>query len=107
MLIVNEYPIENTRRPDNVCLWEAVTTVDGTTFVARSRRGAPFALARILMAAGVADQPMQVHSPGIPGYATYASVHRLAAITIVENASVPVRRGRYVPFVWGSEKSEE
>jgi hypothetical protein len=43
-------------------LWEASTEIDGQPYSATSRNGAPQALARMLAAAGIADQPVEVRS---------------------------------------------
>src|SRR5271166_3266160 len=42
--------------------WEATSEADGHTYSAASRHGAPQALARVLVAAGIADQPVEVRS---------------------------------------------
>jgi hypothetical protein len=55
------------------------------------------ALARVLVEAGVEDQPMQVHAEGLAGFMTYRSVHRVAERAIKENATTPVRAVRYQP----------
>ena len=43
-------------------LWEATAEADGNTYSAASRHGAPQALARELVAAGLADRPVEVRS---------------------------------------------
>src|SRR6516162_2878763 len=43
-------------------LWEASTEIDGKLYSAASRHGAPHALARALVAAGIPDQPVEVRS---------------------------------------------
>jgi hypothetical protein len=43
-------------------LWEASTEIDGQPYSETSRHGAPQALARMLAAAGIADQPVEVRS---------------------------------------------
>ena len=46
-------------------LWEAATEFDGNVYSAASRHGAPQALARVLVAAGVPDQPVEVPLRGL------------------------------------------
>ena len=41
-------------------LWQAETEIDGKTYSATSRHGAPQALARVLIDAGIPDQPVEV-----------------------------------------------
>jgi hypothetical protein len=83
--------LEGTRTPNRPCLWEARAVLGRRVFVARSRHGAPFELARKLVDDGVHDVPVEV------GGITHPSLHRMAERTVVESATVSVRRGRYVP----------
>jgi hypothetical protein len=53
-------PLEETRGPNSPCQWLAECEVDGRRFMARSRHGAVYELARVLVAAGVADRPLCV-----------------------------------------------
>src|SRR5580700_6963878 len=59
-IIVHQRPDEPTRTPNKSCRWIAEAVVDRRVFTARSRYGAPNELARVLVAAGIADAPMQV-----------------------------------------------
>jgi hypothetical protein len=71
---VHQRPDEPTRTPNKSCRWVAEAVVDGRTFTARSRYGVSNELARVLVAAGIADAPMRVHSAGLRGYAAYRSI---------------------------------
>ncbi len=64
MIVVRQFADEASRTPNNSCYWQAECVVDGLAYVARSRHGAPYALARELLAAGIPDAPMQVTSAG-------------------------------------------
>ena len=97
--MIVQHPFEGAQTPENTCAWLAEATVDGQHFEARSRRGAPAELARILVVASIPDQAVVVdafmlgrwYRPAL----TYRSLHWLAGKAWEENASVPVRRVRY------------
>jgi hypothetical protein len=76
--------------------WLATTTIDGRVYDARSRSGAPFALARILVATGIEDQSVSVTRTGAAGDITYRSLHRMAELTIAESSTQPVRLTKWV-----------
>lgn len=62
----------------------ASTIYAGRTFTASSRNGASMKLARLLVAAGCPDQPVEVRWPdGAPRFSA-RSLHRLAELTITE-----------------------
>ena len=65
-IVVRVRPLEETRTPNNGCIWLAECEVEGRRFEARSRHGAANALARELVAAGFADRPLEVHAMGSP-----------------------------------------
>jgi hypothetical protein len=78
-------------------LWEATTEVDGRPYSATSRHGAPQALARVLVAADIADQPVEVRSEvcvfdngaeilteELRGCIRYRSLHAIAKTTFEE-----------------------
>jgi hypothetical protein len=90
-------PLEDTRTPGRSCVYQAECEVDGRSYSARSRHGAPNELARVLVAAGVSDQPVEVRQVGIKGCITYRSLHELACWTYEESATVPLRRVRWKP----------
>jgi hypothetical protein len=54
-----------------------------------------FALARVLVAAGVSDQPVRVTQKGLRGHMSYRSLYRMAELTIKESATCPVRPARF------------
>lgn len=84
-------------------LWRAACTIDGLDYHADSRSGASYALARVLVAAGIADQPVRVTSDIRSGTETqrlrgaldYRSLHWMATRIISEgNQSI-----RTIPYV--------
>jgi len=95
MILARQHPDE-TRRTARGCAYEISCEVDGVEYSARSRSGAPYALARALVAAGVPDQPMTVVSAGLAGETRYRSLYRMAGYTVGENASQPLHLRRYV-----------
>ena len=66
--------------------WRATCSLDRRCYEAVSQSGAPHALARVLVAAGVADQPVRVTCDAIsgteirrlPGHVSYPSLHAMA-----------------------------
>jgi hypothetical protein len=94
-IVVMSWPDETTRTPNGPCFWIAEATVDGQLFRARSRHGVPNALARQLLAAGLADRPMVIRYRGLAGAMTYGSFHAAAKWTYTEGASTPVKRVPY------------
>ena len=79
--------------------WIAHTLLDdGSTFTARSRSGAPNELARMLVAANIPDQPMQVFDTHRDRWTIkYRSFHEAAKWTYAEGAATPLRRVRWTP----------
>ena len=71
--------------------------VDGRRYSAKSRHGAANELARVLVSAGVPDQPVEIRQVGIKGCATYRSLQELASWAYEESATVPLRRVRWKP----------
>jgi hypothetical protein len=84
-------------------LWRASCTIDGTGYHADSRSGAAYALARVLVAAGIEDQPVRVTSDfrdgtkivRLKGHLDYRSLHRMAG-RIVSEGNQPIR---VIPYV--------
>ncbi|MGA8757659.1 MAG: hypothetical protein WB611_15250 [Stellaceae bacterium] len=97
MIKMRQWPLENTRTPEKSCIFEAACELDGQPYTARSRHGAANELARMLVAAGVADQPVEVCHAGIKGWITYCSLHELARWSYQESAKVTLRRVRWKP----------
>ena len=88
-------------------LWEASTEIDGMSYSAASRHGAPQALARVLVAAGIPDQPVKVRSEvcifdngaeirteKLRGCIRYRSLHAMAKTTF-EEGDRPLHRARF------------
>ena len=55
-------------------------------------------LARVLVEAGIVDQPVEVSHAGLRGVMRYRSLHRMAARTMKENGQTPVKVARHEPF---------
>jgi hypothetical protein len=88
-------------------LWEASTEFGSKTYSAVSRHGAPQALARMLVVAGIPDQPVEVRSgicifddgktirtEELKGCIRYRSLHAMARYTFQEGDR-PLHRVRY------------
>jgi hypothetical protein len=97
MIEASQYPDE-THYTGRGCPWLISCEIDGVTYSAASRSGAPYALARVLVAAGVLDQPMSVVSQGLKGDARYKSIHKMAGYTIGENATHPMHLTSWHPY---------
>jgi hypothetical protein len=74
-------------------LWHA----EAAGHSADSRSGAPHALARALVAAGVADQPVEVVTAGLAGVTRYRSLHAMARRTIKEAVTAPIHLAKWEP----------
>ena len=83
------------RRGSTGCAYRAAATVDGVTYYAATRSGAANKLARDLVAAGVADQPVRVAQEGLRGYLEHPSLHRMATRTYSEGNG-PLRETDWV-----------
>jgi hypothetical protein len=83
-IVVRVRPLEATRTPNSGCVWLAECEIDGRRFEARSRHDAANALARELVAAGVADRPLEVRFEGLPGYLRWGSIVAAAKRTFTE-----------------------
>jgi hypothetical protein len=64
-LAVHCCPLEETGTPNDCCEWVAECEINGRRFVARSREGVIYELARILAAAGIEDRPLCVTFAGV------------------------------------------
>jgi hypothetical protein len=78
------------------CLYVAEATIDGMTYSARSRHGAPNALARHLLAKGITDQGAVITYEGVAGGLYYRSLHAMARWTFTEG-NFPLSRVRWQP----------
>jgi hypothetical protein len=97
MITITCRPIEGSRSHTGIS-YLATTTIAGRVYSASSRHGAPFTLARELVAQGVADNAVIVRSEGSAGAITYRSLHHMAELTIAESATVPLRAEKYRKF---------
>ena len=88
-------PEEHTRTPEKSCFYVARCEVDGVEYTARSRYGAAYELARVLVAAGVADRPMRVTYGALKGVLVFASIAEAAKWTIEETATKPAHLVRW------------
>jgi hypothetical protein len=66
----------------------------GAEIEARSRSSATHALARKMVDAGIADQPVEIWRNGRCAL-RYRSLHEMAKWTIEESATVPIRVARF------------
>jgi hypothetical protein len=84
VIVVKVKPLEQTRTPNSACVWLAEAWVGGRHFEARSRHGALNALARELVAAGIADRPLEAHFEGLAGCLRWGSFAAAAKRTYTE-----------------------
>jgi hypothetical protein len=97
----------NERTADTGIAWEASANVGGKIYSARSRHGAPNALARELVVAGVADDRVEVRYAGLRGCLSYRSLHAMAGFTYSEGAASPLHRVRCHEFFVGAAAGDE
>src|SRR5262249_43631468 len=83
-IVARVSPLEETRTPNSGCVWLAECEVGGRRFEARCRQGAANALARELVAAGIAEAPLEVHCDGVVGCLRWGSVAAAARRTYTE-----------------------
>lgn len=95
MILATIRPDEPSRSPERPCYYDASATIDGRTYTARARYGVVGALARLLVAAGVADAPLLVRQPGAAEM-TYRSFHAVAGRTIREGPAHPIHGAPWV-----------
>jgi hypothetical protein len=96
MIAVTLRPLPDTRTPERGCRWLAETVIGSERFEAVRRNGAAYELARVLVAAGIEDQPVEVCQEGPRGYALrWHSLRRMAQFEIRESATEPVKLIRY------------
>jgi hypothetical protein len=95
MIAMQQAMVSGSRTSNKGSRWRAVTMIDGVPYEAESRSGAPFALARVLVAAGVGDQPVQTIGADGVVRMPWRSLHWMAGRTIQESATFPVREVGY------------
>jgi|SRR5215813_9469217 len=93
--IIILHPAEPSRSKERPCFYDAETVVDGVRYVARARHGASYDLARKLVAAGIADQPVEIRQEGLRGGITFRSLYRMAERTVTEGSSRPLHSQRW------------
>jgi hypothetical protein len=86
-LVVHCHPLEETRAPNSSCQWLAEWEADGRRFAARSRQGAVYEMARMLVAAGIEDRPLRVTFAGVAGHMTWGSFAAAARWTLTEGVA--------------------
>jgi hypothetical protein len=96
MIEVDLSLVPDSRTASGGSAWDASATVAGQMFSARSRHGASHALARVLGAAGVSDQPLIIREAGLRGHLTVRSLHANAGRTVVEGDR-PLRQTKWQP----------
>jgi hypothetical protein len=95
MIKMQQTMVSDTRTSNKGSRWRAATVIDGVPYEAESRNGARFAVARVLVAAGVGDQPVQrIGADGVVRM-RWRSLFRMAGRTIQESATFPVREVCY------------
>jgi hypothetical protein len=107
MIEARQYPDMSRPLGSRGRAWIAECVVDGTSYSARSYSGASYALARALVAAGVADQPITMTVHGLLGSQTHRSIYGLAEWAISEGASVGIHRTRWEPYRPSEDASTE
>jgi len=91
---------EKTRTLNSACHWIAEATVDGQTYIAGSRHGAPNELAQPLVAAGISDRPMAIRYRGLAGTMAYRSFHATATSTTSRPAREVLRSSAANWLIW-------
>src|SRR5215472_7466185 len=94
-IIVHQRPLETTRSANKSCKWVAEAIVNGRTYTATSRMAPENDIARLLLADGVPDAPMQVYTAGLKGCLTWPSFFKAAGFCFEESASTPARMARW------------
>jgi hypothetical protein len=107
MIHIRQRPVPRSRTHTG-SLWVAMAEIGGETYHATSRHGAPQALARVLLSAGIPDQAVEVRSEvcvldngaeirteELRGCIRYRSLHALAKWTFTEGAATLLHRVRY------------
>jgi hypothetical protein len=102
MIKIRQRPVPRSRTQTG-SLWEATAEIDGKSYFGVSRHGAPQALARALVAAGIPDQPAEVcisdngaeiRTEQLQGCISYRSLHAMVEATF-EEGDRPLHRARF------------
>jgi hypothetical protein len=94
-ITVHQRPLEATRTANKSCKWVAEAIVNGRTYTANSRMAPANDIARLLVAHGVPDAPMQIYTAGLKGCLVWRSFHKAAGYTVEETATKPVHKVRW------------
>src|SRR5215469_16549487 len=94
-ITVHQRPLARTRSPNNSCRWIAEAIVDGRTYMATSRMAPANDIARQLVADGVPDDAMHVHTEWLKGGLIWRSFHRAAGVTVEETMTKLVHVTRW------------
>ena len=97
MIRASSTMVPDSRTPEKGSKWRAEATVNGQTFVGVSRNGATCELARILVAAGLPDDEMELYTAGKLAL-TIRSFHRHAQRTYREGPNEPLHSVRWYPY---------
>jgi len=97
MITITLTPQQDTRTPERACYYTATCEIDGKPYQARKRLGAGNELARMLVSAGIPDQPVQVRQAGQPGHTTWHSLYRMALYDYAEGSGTTLRMIRWTP----------
>ncbi len=94
MLLICQSMVPNSRRSNAATKWHAACEINGHEYFVESREGAPFELARKLVAAGIPDQPVEVvalceplsddintKENRVEIWVSYESLHQMATLT--------------------------
>jgi hypothetical protein len=90
-LTMHQSMVPNSRTPNKGSTWRCTWQIDGVEYSAESRNGAPHNLARILVEAGIPDQPLTVVTRAEVATSGYCG----GAMTSRESATQPLHPARY------------
>ena len=91
---------EPSRTPAKPCYYDATVTIAGQCYTARARGTAAFAMARVLVAASIADQPVVCTQQPRGWRVSYRSLHRMAGRATAESPAAPVRTVAWRDPIW-------
>lgn len=98
MIKISTETIPDTYTPKGGINIRAFCTVKGAEYEAFSRSCPVQALCRVLVDAGIRDQPAEVVSSALPGFVSvrHASIHSEANWTYGESSQMSIRRGKFI-----------
>src|SRR5437763_1050838 len=89
-ITVYQRPQPGSATPDRPAYWVGEAIHDGKTYECISRYSPAGDIARVLIAAGVPDQPLEIVTAGIRGALVWPSMYRAAGVSYAEGASKPL-----------------